>query len=157
MKKIFFKRAHQPFLLLAMITFSVAILFKGAHPESMFDVSIYNHDVSIISSRVWFLFSGYLLLLSGLYYILNRAGLKTRRWLVILHYSFIALFLVFFAMFSSFANPDIKALLAGVSWTTLVTIYGVIFLIDFIFFALGNLFFLINILTLKKEKKNNTT
>jgi hypothetical protein len=43
-------------------------------------------------------------------------------------------------------------LLGGIPLITLITIYGIVFLIDVVFFILGILFLLINIFSLSKNK-----
>lgn len=152
MKRIFFEKAYQPFLATALITLGIALFFKGVYPGSVFDVSVYDIDFNIATSRVWFLFTGYLLFLSIIYFVISRNRLKTKKWLVISHYVFIVSFLVFFMVFSSFSSPGVKKLTADIPIVSLITLYGTIFLLDVIFFALGLIFLLINLFSLSRNK-----
>jgi len=151
MKRLFFEKAYQPFVLTGLIALCIAIFFKGAYPDSVFDLSVYNKDYSIFTSRIWFLFVGYLFFLALIYFIISKTKLKTKRWLVISHYIFIVLFLVFFIIFSSFSNPGVQEMLAGIPLITLISVYGIIFLFDGVFFILGLLFLFINLFSLKKN------
>jgi hypothetical protein len=152
MKKLFFDKAHQPFLLTALIALSIAIFFKGAHPGSFFDIALYDFSFEISTSRAWFIFTGYLFFLALVYYIIRRARLLTKKWLVVSHYVFIVCFLIFFAAFSVFENPGFKALTKNIPFITLVSIYGVLFLFDVIFFAFGIILFIVNLVSLRKIK-----
>lgn len=151
-KKTLFEKAYLLFLITGLISASVAFFFKVAYPNSLFDVSVYDVNFITKTSRIWFLFTGYLLLLAFIYYIISKKKLKTKSWLVISHYTFIILFLAFFALFSSFSNQNIQKLLGGIPLFTLITLYGIIFLIDVIFFILGILFLFISLFSLNKNK-----
>ena len=152
MKHIFFERTYQLFLLIGFISLGVALFFKSVFPYTSFDLSIYDIDVSIATSRIWFLFTGYLFLLASIYFVISKTKLKTKKWLVISHYTFIVLFLVFFAIFSSFASPGVQRLFIKVPLITLVSMYGIIFLIDAVFFILGVLLLFVNLFSLSKNK-----
>lgn len=151
-KNTLFEKAYQPFLLIGFISIGVASFFKVAYPNSFFDVSFYNVAFNTTTSRIWFLFAGYLFLLAFVYYIISRTTLKTKRWLVISHYTFIILFLVFFAIFTSLTNQNVQKLFGGIPLITLITIYGIIFLIDAVFFVLGILLLFVNLFSLNKNK-----
>ncbi len=151
-KKTLFENAYQLFFITGLISASVAFFFKVAYPNSLFNVSVYDANFITKTSRIWFLFTGYLFLLAFIYYIISRSTLKTKRWLVISHYTFILLFLTFFAIFSSLTNQNIQKLFGGIPLITLITIYGIVFLIDVVFFILGIVFLIINLLSLNKNK-----
>ena len=112
MKKISFNKTYRPFLITGWIALFMALFFKIFYPESNFDVSIYSTDFFMAYSVVWLSFSGYLFLLAAIYFYINKAGLKTKKWLVNSHYMFIVLFLFFFIVFSAFGNADVKKLTA---------------------------------------------
>jgi len=152
MKNVFFERAYQLFLLIGFISLGVALFFKSTFPDTFFDVSIYDIDISMATSRIWFLFTGYLFLLAFIYFVIGKTKLKTKKWLVISHYTFIVLFLVFFALFSSFGNPSVQRLFTRVPLITLISLYGIVFLIDTVFFILGVLLLFINLFSLNKDK-----
>jgi hypothetical protein len=152
MKNILTDNVYRLFLLTGFVSLCIALVFKGVYPTSFLDVSIYGVDINIASSQIWFLFTGYLFLLTSIYFVISKAKLKTKKWLVISHYSFIVLFLVFFAIFSSLSSWGAQRLLDEIPLITLITIYGILFLIDVIFFALGILFLFVNIFSLSKNK-----
>jgi hypothetical protein len=149
MKQVIFEKPYQPFLLTGLIIFCVAIFIRGSYPNSLFEVSIYNVDYSTSTSRIWFIFSGYLFFLAFVYYIVFRNSLRTKKWLVISHYAFIILFLALFSAFSAFSSPHIQDLMSSVPFTTLITIYGIIFLADLVLFISGIVLLIINLFSLK--------
>jgi hypothetical protein len=155
MNKVLIERPMLPFLLTALFAMMVALFFLSLFPQARFDLSIYNHAISIKQSAVWLLFSAYLFLLGTIYYVISSVRLRTKKWLVLSHYVFIVLFLIFFALFSSFANRGVQKLISGIPLTTLITLYGTIFVIDALFFLLGLLMLVANLLTLKKSKMKN--
>ena len=150
MKKLFFEKAYQPFLLTALISLCIALFFKGVFPGSYFDISIINTDIDIATSRIWFWFSGYLFFLAFTYYLINLKALKSKKWLVVSHYVFIVLFLAFFIAFSSFSNPDIQKLVIGIPFSTLIMLYSALFLIDIMFFIIGFLFLIFNLVSVNR-------
>lgn len=152
MKKILFEKPHQPFLILALLTFSIFIFFKGAHPETTFDLYIFDHEINSSMSFVWLVFTLYLLVLSIIYFIITRSKLKPLRFMVLMHYIFLVLFLVFFVVFSAFENEDLRRIISGGSFSTLLNVYACIFAIDFIFLAGGILLLFINLFVLSKKK-----
>lgn len=153
MKKTLFEKTYQLFLITGIISFGIAFFFKTAFPKSFFELSVYDVYFTTLTSRIWFLFSGYLFLLSTIYYIISRTKLKMKTWLVISHYTFIILFLVFFALFTSLTNQRIQSLFGGIPLITLISIYGIVFLIDAVFFVLGLLFLFVNLFSLRKKKE----
>jgi membrane-bound ClpP family serine protease len=121
------------------------------HPDSVFDVSLYDWDFSIATSRIWFLFAGYIFFLAFIYFVISRTKLKSKKWIVITHYTFILLFLVFFSVFLSFANPSVQSLIGRMPFSALITIYGVIFVTDVALFFLGIIFLLLELFSLRKN------
>lgn len=152
MKKIILESAYQPFLLLGLIALSISIFFKGLHPDSFFDVSIFNMDFSIATSRIWFLFTGYIFFLVLIYYIISRTTLRSKQWMIISHYIFILLFLIFFSIFLSFGNTSVQSLMTKIPFSTLISIYGIILITDVSLFIFGVLFLLLNLISLRKNK-----
>jgi hypothetical protein len=150
MKQVIFEKPYQPFLLTGLLIFCVAIFIRGAYPDSLFEVSIYNTDYSALMSRIWFGFAGYLFFLALVYYIVFRNSLRTKKWLVVLHYVFVALFLAMFTLFSIFPSPAMQKTVRGIPLTTLITIYGIIFLADVLLFISGILLLIINLFSLKQ-------
>ncbi|MGZ4090252.1 MAG: hypothetical protein ACXVNO_05995, partial [Bacteroidia bacterium] len=145
MKKRLLEKSYQPFFGTGLFAAVIALFLKIIHPESIFDVSIYNMDIVIPNSKVWFVFSLYLFFLAGIYYVISRSRLRSKHWLVISHYVFIILFLVFFAFFSAFESRDVQNLIGGIPLSTLITIYGTIFLADVLFFFIGLLLLFVNL------------
>lgn len=137
---------------MGFISLGIAVFFRRAFPNSIFEVSVSDVYFSTTTSRIWFLFAGYLFLLTGIYFVINKKKLKSKKWLVISHYIFIILFLVFFAIFSSLSNPNVQKLFGGIPLITLITLYGIIFLVDVVFFILGIVFLFINLFSLSKNK-----
>lgn len=152
MKKTLFEKTYQLFLITGIISLGIAIFFKIIFPKSLFELSVYDVYFITLTSRIWFLFSGYLFFLSTIYYVISRTKLKTKKWLVISHYTFIILFLVFFAIFTSLTNQRIQSLFGGIPLITLISIYGIVFLIDAVFFVLGLLFLFVNLISLRRNK-----
>lgn len=152
MEKTLFQKTYQLFLIMGFISLGLALLFKSGFPSSVFELSISDVYFSTPTSHIWLLFAGYLFLLTAIYYVISRTKLKPKKWLVVSHYIFIILFLVFFALFSSFTNQRIQNLFGGIPLITLISLYGIIFLIDAVFFILGILFLLLNLFSLSKNK-----
>lgn len=152
MKKTLFQKTYWLFLITFLISFGVALFFKIGFPDSIFELSITDVYFSTRTSHIWFLFAGYLFILTIIYYVISRTKLKAKKWMVVSHYIFIILFLVFFAVFSSLTNQRVQMLFGGIPLITLITLYGIVFLIDVVFFILGILFLLINIFSLGKNK-----
>ena len=153
MKKIIFETVYSPFLLLGLIALSIAIFFKVAQPDSIFDVNIYNVDFRIATTHIWFLFTGYMFLLVAIYFIISRTKLRPKKGMIIAHYAFIVLFLIFFSLFLSFGNATVQKIIANIPFSTLITIYGLIFITDVVLFLIGIFFLILNLLSLKG---NNT-
>ena len=151
-KNVFYESVYPLFILTAFVALCVAVVFKEIFPASFFDVSITDFTFSISSSRIWFMFAAYLLVLATIYFIISKTNLKTKKWLVVSHYTFILLFLVFFAIFSSLSNAGVQKLLSGIPVLSIITAYGVVFLIDIIFFILGIFLLLINLFSLSKKR-----
>lgn len=152
MEKTLYQKTYQLFLIMGFISLGLALLFKSGFPNSVFELSVSDVYFSTPTSRIWLLFAGYMFLLTSIYYIISRTKLKTKKWLVISHYTFIILFLVFFAIFSSLSNQRIQNLFGGIPLITLISLYGMIFLIDAVLFILGILFLLINLVSLHRNK-----
>jgi len=152
MKKILLQKPYMPFLVTALFAIAIAVIFKGIFPHERLDVSIYNEDYSISQSRIWFLFTAYLFFLAGIYFVISRAKLRIKRSLVISHYVFITLFLSFFVIFSVFSTPAVQRLISGFPLSTLITVYGIIFIADAFFFSLGIILLFVNLFSLKKDK-----
>lgn len=153
MKKILLEKSYQPFFGTGLFAAVIALFLKIVHPESTFDVSIYNMDLVVLNSKVWFVFSLYLFFLSGVYYVISRTKLKPKHWLVVSHYVFIVLFLVFFGFFSAFESRDVQSLIEGIPLSTMITVYGTIFLADVLFFFIGVLLLFVNLFSLRKTSK----
>lgn len=152
MEKTLFQKTYWLFLVTFLISFGIAVFFKIVFPDSIFELSVTDVYFNTRTSHIWFLFAGYLFVLTIIYYVIGRTKLKTKKWLVVSHYIFIILFLIFFAIFSSLTNQNVQKLFGGIPLITLITIYGIIFLIDVIFFILGILFLFINLFSLNKNK-----
>jgi hypothetical protein len=153
MKRILLQKAFQPFFITGLIAASIALFLKIVYPASLFDISIYNSDIQIENSKIWMAFALYLFLLAGIYYIVNRNGLRVKRWLVISHYVFILLFLLFFVLFSAFGNDDVQGMIASIPLSTIITVYGIIFLADVSFFVIGLLLLFVSLFSLNKSQK----
>jgi len=153
MRKLLLETSYQPFFGTGMFAAVIALFLKIIHPESVFDVSVYDIYISRPNSSVWFVFSLYLFFLAGIYYAVSKTKLKPRHWLVISHYVFIILFLIFFAFFSAFESHDVQDLISGTPLSTLITVYGTLFLVDLLFFFVGIILLFVNLFTLKKTSK----
>ena len=153
MKKLLFERSFQPFFVTGLASAVIALFLKIIHPESLFDISIYNSDYTIANYKIWFLFSLYLFSLSAIYYAVSKAKLKTKSWLMVSHYTFIVLFLIFFVLFSAFGSSDMQKLMTNVPLSTFLGIYAIIFVVDAVLFFLGILFLIINLFSLKRNKQ----
>ena len=152
MEKTLFQKTYQLFLVMGFISLGLALLFSNSFSNSVFELSVSEVYFSTPTSRIWVLFAGYMFLLTFIYYIISRAKLKTKKWLVISHYTFIILFLVGFVIFSCITNQHIQSLFGGIPLITLISIYGIIFFIDAVLFILGILFLLINLFSLHRNK-----
>jgi hypothetical protein len=153
MRKLLFERSFQPFFVTALVSAIIALFLKTIHPESLFDISIYNSDYTIANYKIWFLFSLYLFSLSAIYYSIDKAKLRTKSWLMISHYIFIVLFLIFFVLFSVFSSSDMQKLMTKMPLLTFLSIYAMIFIVDVILFFLGIIFLIINLFSLKRNKQ----
>jgi hypothetical protein len=152
MKKRLIEKSYQPFFTTALFAGIIALFFWLAHPGSTFTASIYDVDVAISNAKVWAIFSVYLFFLAAIYYTISKNNLKPKRWLLVSHYTFIVLFLVFFAVFSAFDSGDVQQLIKNIPLSVIITIYGSIFLADLIFFFTGIVLLLVNLFTLRKTQ-----
>jgi hypothetical protein len=151
MKKILLEKPFGPFLATGLVTATIALYLKLIHPEAWFDVSVYNTDLRASQASIWFGFSLYLFLLAGIYFLTRRAKLRMKRWLIILHYTFVLLFLILFTVFSAFNYKEVQRMVSGTPITTLILVYGLVFFTDLAFFAIGILMLPVNILSAKKN------
>lgn len=154
MKKILFEKPFRPFFTTGVVAAGIAIFLRYVHPGSILSVTVYNEDYAVENFRIWTWFSASIFFLATIYYAISKTKLKTQKWLIVSHYIFILLFLLFFVLFSSFNNPDVQKLTEGVPLSILISVYGTIFIADAAFLLLGILFFLLNIVSLKKDKLN---
>jgi|GEM_PF-6873118 len=149
MPKSFFQKPQLFFLGIAVATALVAINYFYYYPESYFDLGG-DIQLTLSSSTCWFIFSGYALVLAGIYYTASKGRLKTRDWLVILHFIFVILFLLVFFAFSSFNTPYVQDHISGIPFLSLMVVYGMVFLLDLIFFVISLILLLVNILSFRK-------
>lgn len=155
MKKHLIEKSYQPFFGTALFAVVIALFLKIVHPESVVDLSLYDKYFSMPSSSAWFAFSIYLFFLAAIYFIISRSRLKSKHWLVVSHYVFIVLFLTFFVLFSAFESHDVQDIISGIPLSTIISIYGLVFIADVLFFAIGILLLFANLLTLKKTSRKN--
>ncbi|WP_317897707.1 hypothetical protein [Aurantibacillus circumpalustris] len=151
MVKLFFRKPQTFFFGIALVTLLVAVNYFYYYPEAYFDLGG-DFEFSVSCSTCWFAFSVYTLILSGIYYTASKGGVKTRHWLLMSHFIFVILFLLMFFVFSSFNTSYVQDRISGLPFITLIVIYGVIFLLDLIFFAISMILLLLNILSFKKPK-----
>lgn len=151
MKRLFFEKTYWPFLLTGAFTFIIAVYLRYAHPNEALDLNYRNNFYNIPDYKIWFIFSLYLGLMAILYYLVNRKKIRTRKWMVTLHYIFIILFLIFFVGFSLLNNREFQSLIASLSLLNVILIYGIIVILDVSFLLAGVVLFIINLITLKKK------
>lgn len=151
MVKLFFQKPQTFFFGVALITLLVAVNYFYYYPEAYLDLGG-DFEFSVSCSTCWFTFSVYTLILSGIYYTASKGGLRTRHWLLMLHFVFVILFLVLFYVFSSFNTPYVQDHISGMPFITLMITYGVLFLLDLIFFVISLILLLVNILSFKKPE-----
>jgi hypothetical protein len=150
MLKTWQQKPYRPFFILAVISLVVALVYRLFSPATYFDISIREYYALNIF-HVWLIFSTYVFLLSGIYYIIARKNLHSRTWLLRSHYIFIVLFLFFFFLFSLFNTVPVQELTSGISFYVLFGIYGMLFILDVALFIGGLLFLLVNIISLKRD------
>ena len=118
--------------------------------EHFFDMSVGTY-FTIASYYLWLIMAGFLFLLSGIYYMAVRGRLRIRAGMVLTHFVFILLFLLFFLVFSNFNAPLFEPLTGGLPFWVLVSVYGTIFLTDLILLGLGLIIMTVNLLSSKKQ------
>lgn len=151
MFKTFFAKPQLFFFGVAIATLLVAVNYFYYYPEAYFDLGG-NYEFSVSCATCWFAFSGYTFILSGIYYTAAKGKLKTRHWLVLLHFVFVILFLLLFFAFSSFNTPYVQDHISGIPFFTLILIYGVVFLMDLIVFVISLILLFANILSFRRPK-----
>lgn len=154
MKKILLYRPFKPFFITGLATLGISLFLYIMYPVSLFDFSGYGTRIEIENFKMWLLISSFFFFLAGIYFIAEKINLKTKTWLVILHYIFMLLFLIFFTAFSLFGSKDFQQLISNVPLLVLISVYGVIFAIDAGLFVLGLLLFFINVISLHKDGKS---
>lgn len=152
MLRLFFKKPYLFFLGIAIITLLVGVIYFYYYPEAYFDLGG-DYELSLSCSICWLMFSGYGFILSGIYYTAARGRLKTRNWLVLSHFIFVILFLLLFFAFSSFNTAYVQDHISGLPFFTLITVYGLIFLLDLIMFVISLILLMVNILSFKKSDR----
>jgi hypothetical protein len=151
MKKILLYQPFKPFFITGLATLGIALFLYVMYPVAFFDFSGYGTRIELENYKVWLLISAFLFFLSLIYFVAYRSNLKAKTWLVILHYIFILLFLIFFIAFSLFGSKDFQEMIADIPLLVLISAYGLIFAIDAGLFALGLLLFLVNLFSLRKN------
>ncbi|PBQ30510.1 hypothetical protein CNR22_01580 [Sphingobacteriaceae bacterium] len=149
MFKLFFRKPQIFFLGISLITLLAGINYFYYYPEAYFDLGG-DFQLTVSCATCWFTFSGYTLTLSGIYYTASKGELKTRHWLVMLHFIFVILFLLLFFAISSFNTPYVQKHVSGMPFFSLVFIYAVVFFLDLIFFIISLILLLVNILSFKR-------
>jgi len=151
MKINFTTRPHLFFLLLAAVTLIAGLIYWFNYPEDYLNL-VGDAEFSIRSAYAWFIFSGYLLLLTGIYFTAVKGKLRIRGWLVATHFAFVLLFLVLFLAFNSFTSRSVQDRISGLPILTIISIYAFIFLLDLISLGVGLVMLLINILSFKRPR-----
>lgn len=151
MFKAFFAKPQLFFSGIAFVALLVAVNYFYYYPEAYFDLGG-DYDFSVSCSTCWFVFSGYTFILSGIYYTAFKGKLKTRRWLVLLHFIFVALFLLLFFALSSFNTTYVQDHISGLPFFTLVFIYSILFLLDLIVFAISLILLLANVFSFRRPQ-----
>jgi hypothetical protein len=146
------KRPFWPFLISALLSTALGLIYYFFYPGSYLDISTGNYH-NIHTGMAWLIIALYLFILSAVYYAEDRRKYLISGWLIILHFVFILFFLIFFFVFSSFNSSYAKHLLNGVPFFTLIGIYGGIFLLDLSLFLLGIVSLLINLFSFHKERR----
>lgn len=149
MFKRFFQKPQLFFFGIAIIALLVAINYFYYYPEAYFDLGG-DYQFTVSCSTCWFMFSGYTLILSAIYYTSAKGKLKTRHWLVFLHFIFVILLLLLFFFFSSFNTDDVQKRVSGLPFLTAINIYGVVFLLNLIILAISLILLIVNVLSFKR-------
>lgn len=150
MLKAWEQKPYRPFFILAVISLVITLGYRIFSPATYFDINIRDY-YTLNNFYLWLVFSAYVFLLGGIYFIIDRKNLHTRTWLLRAHYIFIILFLFFFFLFSLFNTVQVQELTSGISFFVLFGIYGALFIIDVVFFIAGLLLLFFNIISLKKD------
>lgn len=153
MKKILLYQPFKPFFITGLATLGISLFLFVMYPVALFDFSGYGKHIELENYKVWLLISSFLFFLSLIYFVAYRSNLKAKSWLVIIHYIFIVLFLIFFTAFSLFGSKDFQQIMADTPLLVLISIYGLIFVIDAGLFVIGLLLLLINLFSLSKNGK----
>ena len=145
-----YRKPYEPFFIAGLVTMCIALGYFLFSRNSYFDVSLKNYMV-LRSFYVWFIFSAYIFLLSGLYFAISKMKFRVKKWLLVPHFIFVILFLLSFLVFSSFNTELVKNYFAETPFLVLFSFYGLIFLLDIFFFITSMLFLIINLFSFKKE------
>lgn len=147
--KAVFTHPHRPFLITALLCFIIALVYRLYFRESYFDISA-RHYFSLSNYYAWSLLGGYVLLLSGIYYIAERGKLSIQKWMLKAHYIFLLLFLIFFFIFSSFNAGWMQDAVSSMPFMLVLSLYGIVFLLDVFLFIAGLISLVINLASMKK-------
>lgn len=151
MKKILLYQPFKPFFITGLATFGIALFLYIKYPVSLFILSSNQLNINVENYKMWMLISSFLFFLAAIYFIAGKINLKARTWLVILHYIFVLLFVIFFCLFSLFGSSEVQQLISKLPLLVFISMYGLIFVIDAGLFVLGFLLFLINLGSLRKN------
>jgi len=143
-------KPYKPFFLLGIVCAIITVLYQVLSPETYFDLSFYEY-MTLNHFYVWLIFTCYVFLLSGVYYVTHRKGLHVRTWMLRSHFVFISIFLILLFTFSLFNTVSFQHITSGMPFLVLFGIYGIIFFIDLVLFGVSLVLLLVNIFSMKKD------
>lgn len=149
MNNRFFQKPQLFFFGIALVTLLTGLIYFRFYPEARIDLGG-DYEFSASLAFCWLAISGYTFILSAIYYIASKGRLKMRRWLVLLHFIFLIVFLVLFLAFTSFDSAYVQDHISGLSFFTLILAYALIFLLDLIAFVIGLVLLIVNIFSFRR-------
>ncbi|MGZ3882928.1 MAG: hypothetical protein ACXVPQ_04895 [Bacteroidia bacterium] len=133
----------------------IALLLQIVAKDFVFVLNFFDFEIRQPYPLVFLELGLYLLVLGLIYYAAYRAGLQSRKWLVVSHYAFVILFLMLFLSFCLFDIPEIQRLISwfNLSLATAVICYALLLSTDIVIFFIGLLLLMLNFFSFKKTNK----
>ena len=148
------RKAHRFFVIMGILLALISIVIRIIAPGSIVEATIFEIPVQSSSAFFWLVFSFYSFLLAGIYFLADRSKLKFRRWMVIIHYISISLFLILSAVLNISGTHVFREFISSykLSILTLLSIYVIMLAFDFLLFIIGLISLFVNLIFAQKAK-----
>lgn len=140
---------------MTVVSLLIAAIYFLNRPASSFDLPV-NRNFSVPTYRVWLILSGYSAFLTFIYFVAAETHASIRRWLALLHFVFMALFLLLFLAFSTFDFGQLRSWFPRMPFLVVFTIYALVFAVDIVLFFAGLVMLFINLISANLRDRANS-